>query len=165
MNIGALFIGFALLILAVPYVVDPFRPQRHQLFSKKRPGRTEAENKSIDALFALRDLEFDYKTEKIIEEDFKRIRANLLGQAADDIETRRVEDAHIENMIRARQEIQATQISCLRCGKQLQDQDKFCSSCGIVRSIRCANCGLENQLDDNFCTQCGNKLNVYIFQT
>lgn len=158
MNIGAILVGFALLIITIPFVIDPFRPKAHQLFAKSRSDRPEKVDSSEKALFALRDLTFDFQTEKITEEDYERVRANLLAQAAEEIETRQAEGARIEAMIHTRRKKKATQYHCPECGKKLKAEDKFCSACGFARSISCNNCGRKNHMEGNFCTQCGNSL-------
>lgn len=52
---------------------------------------------------------------------------------------------------------------CGNCGKQLDDDSVFCTSCGmkldeIQNKKFCANCG--NELDDDavFCSKCGSKI-------
>lgn len=54
---------------------------------------------------------------------------------------------------------------CEKCGKQLNDNDKFCISCGTkveedvqVDHICCPNCDSVLNDDDQFCTSCGTKI-------
>lgn len=54
---------------------------------------------------------------------------------------------------------------CEKCGKQLNDNDKFCISCGTkveediqTDHICCPNCGSVLNDDDQFCTSCGSKI-------
>ena len=54
---------------------------------------------------------------------------------------------------------------CEKCGKQLNDNDKFCISCGTkveediqADHICCPNCGSILNDDDQFCTSCGSKI-------
>lgn len=53
--------------------------------------------------------------------------------------------------------------SCINCGKFVEDNYKFCPSCGTgisdINMIICSNCGNENTHNESFCTECGAKLN------
>jgi predicted nucleic acid-binding Zn ribbon protein len=52
---------------------------------------------------------------------------------------------------------------CLQCGKQLPDDSKFCSGCGVEivpvvedpKGFLCSSCGLKLEDDDKFCKNCG----------
>lgn len=130
MNLGAIFIGLALLVLAIPFVLDPFRKQQRRQFADSSMNKRDANGSPEDALFALRDLEFDYQTEKIIDEDYQNIRAALLAQAAEGIQTKKQEDVDLEEMIRSRRRSKATGNDCPKCGRAIQDEDNFCTQCG-----------------------------------
>lgn len=52
-------------------------------------------------------------------------------------------------------------INCLKCGKPILKDSKFCSHCGSkvdFEKIICPNCNFLNPPDVNFCSNCGNKL-------
>lgn len=160
MNLGAIFIGVALLVLVVPYVIDPFRSRGRQVIAQARGSDAEVDRSPNEALFALRDLEFDYQTEKITEADYRSIRAKLLAQAADSIETRQQENDHLEALIQARRTNKPTHPDCPQCGKVFREGDKFCPGCGQARATQCPDCGHQNRADDEFCSQCGQSLEV-----
>ena len=51
-------------------------------------------------------------------------------------------------------------IICSKCGKELQDNSKFCKYCGSkiqenFNGVFCKNCGTSNRLDNKFCLKCG----------
>lgn len=53
-------------------------------------------------------------------------------------------------------------MSCEKCGAEIGEMDKFCSSCGAeVSSNRnvCGKCGAEVSESDRFCSSCGEKVN------
>ena len=55
---------------------------------------------------------------------------------------------------------------CVHCGKKLDDDARFCSSCGknaTEKATReeikfCKNCGTELEMDSVFCSNCGTKV-------
>ena len=94
---------------------------------------TGSGNSSIDTLYALRDLDFDYQTDKLTEEDYQNIRTELLTQAAVAIESRQEEDARIEELLRIRRRNRPGNGNCLQCGQVFQDENKFCPECGHAR--------------------------------
>lgn len=133
MNLGAIFISLALLALVITFILDPFRERQRQMFANTLVNNSRRESSSKDALFALRDLEFDYQTDKITEEDYQHIRSGLLAQAAESIKSRQGEDARVEALIRIRRSNQSVESNCPQCNRAFRDEDKFCPECGRAR--------------------------------
>ena len=48
---------------------------------------------------------------------------------------------------------------CSNCGKELNDDDLFCSKCGTKQILerKCINCGIKLDEDAVFCPKCGTK--------
>src|SRR5512132_2832756 len=91
MSIGAMMVGFALLVLAVPYVAGPiFQKNKGRQASSGRqaPARkqvlaTQSDSSQPEpALLALRDLDFDYQIGKVSDEDYQTLRTRLVVEAA-----------------------------------------------------------------------------------
>ncbi len=157
MNLGAIFVGLALLVLVIPFVVSPFRENnRHKLAPAASIAASPASQRE-QVILALRDLDFDYQTEKIREDDYARIRAQLLAEAADFIQAEQREDALIEEKIRAHREAASPTQKCQECGRHLRSGDLFCTGCGSKTTVRCQSCGNLNRSDDNFCSKCGTR--------
>ena len=98
----------AVLVLAVvfaPLVEDRIRG---------RSGDSPEERKQ-DAIEALRELEFEYQTGKVSEDDYARLRARYAREA-----------------IAARDELgeQVGSGACKSCGAPRKEAAKFCSTCG-----------------------------------
>jgi len=62
-----------------------------------------------------------------------------------------------------------TQIVCVKCGRLLAPNQKFCPACGTekkdrtkpveVKTIKCRKCGTQIPADKLFCTSCGQRIN------
>jgi RNA polymerase subunit RPABC4/transcription elongation factor Spt4 len=168
MDIGAIFIGLALLVLTVPVVVKPFRqnqskgtgPGHH----KGQPSLNghDLKPQREQVLAALRDLDFDYQTGKIAEQDYTILRSELMVQAAQLIRSQETEDEAIENLIRARREALSVGEArkCSQCGRKLSADDRFCPGCGEPVGTACPKCGQTTTSEDRFCSKCGEPVAV-----
>src|SRR5215208_4061758 len=100
MQISTLPIGIALLVVAVYFVSRPFlekdKKRAKAAASSVQPGQREA------VFSALRDLDFDFKTGKISEEDYQPLRARLMVQAAQYLEPDKEVDEQLEVLIQSR---------------------------------------------------------------
>ena len=174
MNIGAILTGLALLVATVPFVLSPFlRDQRRK--SRLAPRQKEdVERRKTGALQALSDLDFDYRTGKVTQEDYETLRAQLVAEAGSLIETARQEVQEVkvltngpdvrrerdelEKRIQERREAVRKVESCAHCGRQLKALDQFCPGCGTALGKACPNCGKKVGLNDLFCPGCGTQL-------
>lgn len=169
MDIGAILIGMAILVVAVPYVLNPLVNER-----KKQPGKAASLEKGWngeqkDALVAIRDLDFDFQTGKVTREDYETIRAQLVLEAASYLQMKQEEDERIEAMIRARRQQGKPSVHCEKCGGEIRPQDLFCPTCRVpvnsqggsamqAGASRCPSCGKNIKTGDSFCTGCGMRL-------
>lgn len=148
-------IGVALLVVVAVLVLRPVMQPRMT---------AELPVTEIDALVArrdgivaaLRDLDFDYATEKITEEDFQTQRTVLMAEGVTvlkqldtmgvtspetTLKSDELEKA-IERAVTARRSAPAPQADaptgeakfCAQCGTEVRSGDKFCSNCGAVVS-------------------------------
>lgn len=134
MQLSSLFVGFALAAVALFYVSRPFfeKPRK----TSKTTGQPRDVRTHEAVLAALRDLDFDFKTGKIVEEDYQPLRAQLLVEAAQFIEAKKNEEQQLEALIQSRRTAHARQASCPTCGAKIVLGDTFCSSCGTKLEIR-----------------------------
>jgi len=160
MEISALFIGLALFATGVAYVSLPFRQKpRGDTNSSKVPMQQGAQREAV--LAALRDLDFDFKTGKVSEEDYKPLRAQLMAEAAQYIEAEKKEDEQLEALIRTRRKTHKENTKCEHCGAPMEADQRLCSKCGsAVNHELCPSCGKKIQAGDLFCSSCGNKIQV-----
>ena len=133
MPIGSILIGLALVALVAPIVAGPLIERKKEAARRKEEGQhDEVEAARQSALIALCDLDFDFRTGKIAEEDYGPLRAQLLAEAAAADITRTDRDAEIESAVRAlRAASGATSPSdCPECHAAVLPGDHFCRGCG-----------------------------------
>jgi hypothetical protein len=126
----------------------------------------ESGSTKIQALMALKEIEFDRATGKLSDDDYASLKAKYSAEALTAI---RAEDAVREDAVavgddpaeaavrRARAEVTAV---CPVCGPRPEAAAKFCSSCGrpFVTSGSgpgCSQCGTAIPPGAQFCGECG----------
>ena len=160
MEISALFTGLALFAGSIAYVSLPFRQKRSK---DTQPSSThlQKEGQRQVILSALRDLDFDFRTGKVSEEDYKPLRAQLLVKAAEYVEQEKQGDEQLEALIQTRRAAQQPDPGCHHCGARIVAGQRFCSKCGsAVNNELCSSCGKKIQASDLFCPSCGKKIEV-----
>jgi len=165
MPIGSILLGLALVILVTPFVISPF------MQDKRRNQKPQAERDPIlpelakrDALAALRDLDFDFHTGKIAEEDYTPLRQRLVAEAAQALQAAEAWqpnwDAEIEAAVRTVRAARGTvrHLACPYCHAPLVADSKFCPQCGKALEAACPQCHSAVRADDKFCARCGESL-------
>jgi len=141
MEPGAILIGLAILIACLPFLINPF--QRRNSGHLQNIVATEGPDERREAaLLSLRDLDIDFRTGKISEEDHSVLRLGLLAEAAQFVRQEQGEDDSLEALIAARRAGRArlkvlrrtnpiTTGFCPTCGQKTYATDLFCSACGV----------------------------------
>lgn len=132
MQISSLLVGFALLVVAFAYVTRPFFEKNRKVARMSSKVAEAQERERV--LSALRDLDFDFKTGKIVEEDYQPLRSQLLLEAARLMDAEKKEEEQLESLIQSRRT--SRKVACPKCGKKIALSDVFCSSCGTRLEIR-----------------------------
>ena len=168
MEITAILVSLALLILVAVYLYAPF--------IQKRARRVTEEEHELSALLAERDrvinslqeLDFDYKLGKIPEEDYPAQRASLLQSGADilrKIDTIAPEPASAQDVdARIERAIAAHRADAPVAKPEVSDDDLE-SMISARRKGRkekssgfCPKCGKPVMVSDRFCPSCGKSL-------
>ena len=136
MPIGTLLLGLALMVIAGFIIALP-------LLDKRKPAlqppskRAALEAERQDTVRAIHELDFDYRTHKINDDDYKHLREALVQRGAQVLRdlsalVERNDDDDIEQRIDAlRRTTSATvALTCPSCGRALTAADKFCPQCG-----------------------------------
>ena len=166
MDIGALFILIALLILIGMFLAQPFMERRSKIVSAEEQELSALLAERDRLINALKELDFDNTLGKIPAEDYPVQRADLLKQGADAL--RRLDayqaggaaettaEDRLEAVIAARR-ADATDAPVID-----DDYDDLESLIAARRSKRkaksagfCPNCGRPVLSSDKFCPNCG----------
>lgn len=136
MGIGTILIGLALLIIVAVVIISPLLEQRRPAITPPAPREAlEVEHEAI--LRAIREIDLDYRTHKLNEEDYKTLRAKQVAHGAqilreiDALKSEQDIDSEIESQVAALREAQET---CPACGKPIHEGDRFCAHCGAPQS-------------------------------
>ena len=160
MEVSSILIGLILFSVAVVFISAPFR-QKYQETHNRLKIPTQEVGGRERALAALRDLDFDFKTGKVSEEDYSPLRIQLMAEAAQYIEAEQKEDQQLEALIQSRRKVQKQDSKCEHCGAPMTADQRFCSTCGSAASRElCPSCGKRIRTSDLFCPSCGTKLQI-----
>ncbi len=142
MSIGSILLGLALAVLVVPFVAEPLIKNRQRQKAALENSQDDSpDTAKQSALAALRDLDFDFRTGKVAEEDYTPLRQQLMAEAAQAVQAadaaRGDLDDEIETAIRAVRGKKASPVGadlvsahCPKCQASVRDDDKFCPKCG-----------------------------------
>jgi hypothetical protein len=183
MDLGSILLGAALLIV-VAFIVA--RPLLDRAGARDRaPGPAEAllfERERL--LTALRDLDFDHATGKLVEEDYSAQRAQLVAQGAEvlrqldalgpapdgDARPRVDHDSEIEQAIARRRARPAAVTAPAKASAAASPTAAPSAAVAVDQAIEaevarrrqkprfCSQCGQPLQPDDKFCGACGAKV-------
>lgn len=158
MEITSIVIGVVLFGASLVYVNLPFQEKRWK-GAKYADANFQPEGRRESVLAALRDLDFDFKTGKVTEEDYTPLRAQLMAKAAQLTRQEQEKEDKLEALIQSRRI--KKEIYCDECGAPIETGQHFCSRCGSpVKQESCPSCGRRNKPADLFCTSCGTRLKV-----
>jgi uncharacterized membrane-anchored protein YhcB (DUF1043 family) len=157
MDIGALLIGIALLILTIPFVIGPLRSRKPLRQENQEPPGSDLKTRKDQILTSLAELDFDHQLGKVADEDYQAVRQHLMATAGEVLQQPAAPaDDEIEQLIATYKQSNSGHRQCSRCGRPLRAKDRFCSGCGESRlPDTCSRCGQTFAPSDLFCTSCG----------
>ena len=141
MGIGTILVGLALLAVVVALVMQPLLHCKSPLTKPQSP-RAALEAERAVTIRAIREMDFDYRTHKLLEQDYKQLRETLVQRGTQILraidaldqqenETRNI-DAEIEARVAAYKKVLevAPTMFCPACGDKVKSTDRFCARCG-----------------------------------
>lgn len=158
MSAGSILIGLLLLAATIPVVVKPLLNQKRVKPAMAGSTKVARADQHQASLLALHDLDFDHRTGKVTDEDYARLRADLLVQAAATLDARMQPsadlDAQIEQAVRDRRQtnVDAVIEDAVRSHRQTQT--------ALQTANFCPKCGRKARVDDRFCAGCGANLTL-----
>lgn len=149
MSIDSLLILIVAVGVAI-FVVSPlFRPHAGDSLGSGEERELEQLALHKETLYtAIRDLDFDFQTDKVDDHDYRELRNHLETEAVellrriDEVDpVARIDDEIERQILAVRQRrhtpdtSQAQQGSCVACRAELQGDEKFCPFCGHALTV------------------------------
>lgn len=126
--LAGLFVALAALALVLEPLARPSAPELHTASGDDTTDPLESTSPKVQALVALRELEFDRATGKLSDEDYLRLKAKYEAAALAAIEAEeRGIAAPSPHAVHA---VHAVHAACPVCGPRPEAAPIFCSSCG-----------------------------------
>jgi len=136
MPLGTYLLALALFLVLGLVIALP-------LFDRKRPAikpmsrRESLQHERQDIVRAIRELDFDHRTGKINDDDYKRVREEYVQRGATVLrELNTLEEVDIDEVIETKvaalrkthDDVDA--MHCPKCNAVISNTDKFCPQCG-----------------------------------
>lgn len=133
-------VGMLVLLLAVgALIIWPLlRHRPPEVRSVERtPAADPARARARAALTAIKELEFDYATGKIADDDYRTLRARYEAKAVEALATPAPSPAPADSDAALEAEIRAARGRrfCIACGGALSKAAKFCPACGAAVEV------------------------------
>ena len=149
--VGALLAVTALVVVLYPLFDD-------LAFPRRRARARDAAAPSVEAVQALREIEFDRETGKLSDSDYGALKTRYTREA---VAAFRDEEAGLsasggdaaEAVIL---QYRKRQSGCAACGPRPEPDAIYCSTCGRYLAAACAHCHAAiNEIGARYCGSCG----------
>lgn len=169
------FTGFALFRMVESWVQGRNK-ELIQDVDKEAEHLQELAMAKVRALRDIKDLEFDFETGHIAEDEYQALRKRLerrarailkrLDELRGDVDYDALIDEELDHRLgvapnrpapAAAPVAVAAGPGCGHCAAPLSAEDRFCSECGtpVPEAVGCGGCGAALAEDDRFCSECG----------
>ena len=154
-------------VVAFIYVAEPLRKPATTLRADEDDELADLIQRKDAVMRSIKEVEFDYQTGKLSEEDFDAYDQRMRQQAISlirQIEKRSPEvaglDAELEAMIASRRKTKTTTLSAVNGATPTPAVQAEKASTQESDSVFCHECGTKAKTTDRFCAQCGTALRV-----
>ena len=152
-------VGAVLAVLALVFVLLPLFDDAAR--SSRTPRRIVVEAPAVEAVQALREIEFDRETGKLSDADYGVLKTRYTREA---VAAFREEESEISGdagdaaeavILRYRKR----QLGCSVCGPRPEPDAVYCSTCGRYLAASCTACGSPvTEIGARYCRSCGETL-------
>jgi len=152
--VGAVLAVIALVVVLYPLFDDHSAPVR-------RARKPEGATPSVEAVQALREIEFDRETGKLSDSDYAALKSRYTREA---VAAMRDEEAGVAGPIGDAAEAvilhyRRHQLGCRVCGPRPEPDAIYCSTCGRYLAESCGHCHSPvTEIGARYCGSCGETL-------
>lgn len=154
-----LIVGALLAVIALVVVLYPLFDDLAAQARRTRPP--EGATPSVEAVQALREIEFDRETGKLSDSDYAALKTRYTREA---VAAMRDEDAGVAGPIGDAAEAvilqyRRRQLGCTVCGPRPEPDAIYCSNCGRYLATSCGHCHATiTEIGARYCGSCGETL-------
>ena len=152
--VGALLAVIALVVVLYPLFDNLALP-------KRRARAPEGATPQVEAVHALREIEFDRETGKLSDSDYAALKTRYTREA---VAAMRDEEAGLSGSEADAAEAivlryKRRQLGCSVCGPRPEPDAIYCSTCGRYLAAHCARCHASiTEIGARYCGSCGDTL-------
>ncbi len=153
-------VGIILATLVVFWVLFPLVSGRSAPMDRDEEELTEAQHRKRMALFALRDVEYDFHAGKLDEEDYRKMKREIASEALEALaeeerewaarQGRRAAEAERKAVSNGRVEVPSGDSAVEKEIRELRNS--------LKEGLICRECGHPNPAGSRFCSACGSAL-------
>ncbi|TVR64475.1 MAG: c-type cytochrome biogenesis protein CcmI [Gemmatimonadales bacterium] len=153
-------VGIVLATLVVFWVLFPLVSGRSAPMERDEEELTEAQHRKRIALFALRDVEYDFHAGKLDEDDYRKMKREIASEALEALAEEEQEWAARQGRRAAEAERKAGsngRVSASVGDSAVEEEIRALRS-SLKGGIICRECGHPNPAGSRFCSACGSAL-------
>jgi formate dehydrogenase maturation protein FdhE len=153
--VGAVLAVIALVVVLFPLFDDRSAPVR------ARASKADVAAQSVEAVQALREIEFDRETGKLSDSDYATLKSRYTREA---VSAMRDEEAGVAGEVGDAAEAvilqyRRRQLGCSVCGPRPEPDAIYCSTCGRYLAASCSHCHAPiTEIGARYCGSCGETL-------
>ncbi len=143
---------FVLFVISTYFIVKPFLSSSDGSYLVPDTTPSAQELQKISLLRQIREVEFEREMGITTEEDFHRIRSELVEEVGELLKPQKTTAMQKKTPVDG-------STMCARCSQPVSPEDKFCGHCGqSLEKPRCGTCGEDITPGAKFCSGCGVKI-------
>lgn len=153
-------LGILLATLVVFFILHPLVTGRSAPMDRSEDELTEAQHRKRIALFALRDVEYDYHAGKLDEDDYRKMKREIASEALEALAEEEQEWAARQGRQAAEAEKKAATNGRVTAspGDSAVEEEIRALRNSLKEGLICRECGQPNPVGSRFCSACGSAL-------
>ncbi|MES2180073.1 MAG: zinc ribbon domain-containing protein [Gemmatimonadota bacterium] len=154
-----LVLGTTLAIGALAFVLYPLFASPQFGTPVSAPSKEAPPSAELEAVIALREIEFDRETGKLSDSDYAELKSRYTERALHAMRRLAPDDSSDDAIEAAVLEYRGRLKTCATCGTRPEPDALYCSNCGCYLPGACSSCAAPvSEAGAAFCSACGRQL-------